>query len=229
MAICEAFGVLGPALVLVVLIDVAGQGRARAVATDAVATVDSLRWMAGSWAGAVNGIAMEEHWTAPSGGTLVGMHRDVSNGRTASFEFLRIEVQDGRLVYLASPRGAPPTAFAAAEVGHQRIVFENKTHDFPQRVLYWREGARLCARIEGTLKGKTSAEEWRWSPASLAAGGHDRLGASRAVSHVDDPAQCAGSVAPDGALFFPLGAWPWTRRVPVTRPVAQSRQSAMMS
>ena len=39
----------------------------------------------------------------------------------------------------------------------------------------------------------------------------------------------AGSVAPDGGLFFPLWAWPWTRRVPVTRPVAQSRHSVRIS
>ena len=111
---------------------------------------------------------MEEHWTSPGGGTLVGMHRDVSNGRTASFEFLRIEEQNGRLVYLASPRGAPATPFVAMEIGRERIVFENKAHDFPQRVLYWREGANLCARVEGTMQGKPAAEEWRWSPSSLA-------------------------------------------------------------
>ena len=43
-------------------------------------------------------------------------------------------------------------------------MFENAAHDFPQRVLYWREGEFLKARIEGTLKGKERAQEWRFSP-----------------------------------------------------------------
>jgi hypothetical protein len=44
---------------------------------DAVA---ELAWLAGSWSGETGGLAMEEHWTAPSGGALLGMHRDVKSG-----------------------------------------------------------------------------------------------------------------------------------------------------
>ena len=34
-------------------------------------------------------------------------------------------------------------------------VFENPAHDFPQRVIYKRDGDKLNARIEGTKDGKT--------------------------------------------------------------------------
>ena len=74
-------------------------------------------------------------------------------------------VRDGRLVYLASPGGAPPTPFTAIEVGERRVVFENATHDFPQRVIYWRDGTALRARIEGTRNGRLAFEEWRWDAA----------------------------------------------------------------
>ena len=76
-----------------------------------------LGWMAGSWAGTKDGVASEEHWTTPAGGLLVGMHKDVREGRAAFFEFLRIEERDGRLCYVASPRGGATTAFCAVEIG----------------------------------------------------------------------------------------------------------------
>jgi len=41
-----------------------------------------------------------------------------------------------------------------------RIVFENLEHDYPQRILYWRDGEKLCARTEGEIDGKSESEEW---------------------------------------------------------------------
>ena len=42
-------------------------------------------------------------------------------------------------------------------------MFENPSHDFPQRVIYWREGSVLAARVEGQIDGRTEGEEWRLS------------------------------------------------------------------
>ena len=43
------------------------------------------------------------------------------------------------------------------------VAFENPTHDFPQRIIYFKKGDKLCARIEGKMQGKEAAEEWCWS------------------------------------------------------------------
>lgn len=132
------------------------------------ALVTALAWMAGSWAGTEGRFDHEEHWTAPGGGAMVGMHRTVGNGRMVEFEFLRIEERDGTLVYLSMPGGrSPATPFTLSELGRERVVFENATHDFPQRVLYWKDGAALRARIEGIDNGRTRSLEWRWAPSSL--------------------------------------------------------------
>jgi len=129
--------------------------------------LDALAWMAGSWSGTTRGIDMEEHWTAPKGNSMIGMHRDVGKGRTLGFEFLRIEQQGDAIVYLSMPGGrSPATPFPLKEVTGTRVVFENPTHDFPQRIIYWKDGADLRARIEGTQNGKESGMEWRWSPAT---------------------------------------------------------------
>jgi hypothetical protein len=133
-------------------------------AADAPRIAD-LDWLEGRWFGVKDGTASEEHWTSPEGGGLLGMHKDVKDGRSTGFEFLRIETaKDGRIVYLASPQGRPATPFTMIEGGTRRVVFENKEHDFPQRILYWLDAkGALHARIEGTLRGKAEQEEWVWS------------------------------------------------------------------
>jgi len=135
-------------------------------ARQAKPTIDALAWMAGAWSGTARGIEMEEQWTVPKGSSMIGMHRDVGKGRTLGFEFLRIEQQGDTIVYLSMPNGrSPATPFPLKEVTGTRVVFENPAHDFPQRIIYWKDGADLCARIEGTNNGKEGSQEWRWSPA----------------------------------------------------------------
>jgi hypothetical protein len=122
-----------------------------------------LAWMEGRWSGQKDGVVTEEHWTSPAGGVLLGVNKSVKAGRLVSFEFLRIEAQDGRLVYLASPRSAPPTPFRMTSLSERRVVFENPAHDFPQRILYWLdEAGALHARIEGRIGNREAAEEWVW-------------------------------------------------------------------
>jgi hypothetical protein len=116
-------------------------------------------WMAGSW----KNPGTEEHWTTPGGGLMVGMNRSINSKGKGTFEFLRIEQRDGKLAYVAMPGGRPATIFPLKSLTDARVVFENPTHDFPQRVIYWKDGARLCARVEGTMQGKVEGEEWCWS------------------------------------------------------------------
>ena len=122
------------------------------------AKIEDLSWMTGHWAATIDGVQMEEVWLAPGGGLLVGMHRDISAKRT-SFEYQRIaETKDG-IVYLAQPGGQPPTPFRLVESSANRAVFANPQHDFPKRILYWRDGEKLCARVEGDGE---SAEQGCW-------------------------------------------------------------------
>jgi hypothetical protein len=121
--------------------------------------VEDLSWMTGHWGATVDGVDMEEVWLAPSGGVMLGMHRDVKKTKTF-FEFLRIAPTPEGLAYLAQPGGRPATAFLLTEVSPTRAVFANPNHDFPQRITYTLEEGRLCARVEG--EGQP-AESWCWS------------------------------------------------------------------
>jgi len=128
--------------------------------------VDRLGWLEGRWVGEKDGFSTEELWTAPRGGALLGLHSDVKAGRLVSWEFLRIADPGDGLTYFASPRSAAPTPFKMVENGDRRAVFENRQHDFPQRILYWLDAqGALHARIEGPQEGRTVSEEWVWTKA----------------------------------------------------------------
>jgi len=122
-----------------------------------------LSWLAGAWSGDDRGTLNEEVWLAPSGGLMLAMHRDTAGGKATGFEFLRIEEDGQGLVYRAMPQGHPPTDFRRVAQGPSCVVFENPEHTFPRRVLYWREGAALHARIEGTRQGNPASKEWVWT------------------------------------------------------------------
>jgi len=129
----------------------------------AATELSELAWLAGHWTGVQDGMEMEESWLSPKGNTMLGLHRDVKNDRTVSFEFLRIEAAADGITYWASPRGKPATPFRLIEVNGKKVVFENAQHDFPQRIIYWLSSDdSLHAKIEGTLRGQAASEEWTW-------------------------------------------------------------------
>lgn len=125
--------------------------------------LDQLNWLVGSWMVKKENSEIEEHWLPAKGEMMLAVNRTVRSGRPTSFEFLRIEQRGSQISYLASPSGKPAVEFKLIELGNQRVVFENKTHDFPQRIIYWRESdGSLRARIEGEVQGKSRSQEWHF-------------------------------------------------------------------
>lgn len=124
--------------------------------------LDELAWLAGHWQGSADGVVTEELWLAPAGGLMLGLHREVAPGRPAAFEYLRIEVRGLGPVYVASPGGGAATEFPMVASGPMEAVFENPGHDFPQRIIYRREGDTLIARIEGEVDGRQRSAQWEW-------------------------------------------------------------------
>jgi hypothetical protein len=132
----------------------------------------NLSWLQGCWvpATATAEAGSVETWTSAAGGTMFGMSRTIKGGRTHEFEFVQIrEVEPGKLAYIAQPSGRPPTTFPLLRSTDTEYVFENAAHDFPQRVIYKRDGANLTARIEGTMKGKLRGIDFPMKRASCEA------------------------------------------------------------
>ncbi len=124
--------------------------------------VSSLTWLTGCWEMTTARGHIEETWTRPSGGTLLMMGRTIRDGRTVFSEFVRISVEDGKLTYTARIGTPGITAFPLLSRTAEELIFEKKDHDFPQRIVYRRSPTGLFARVEGEVKGKTRAQEFRY-------------------------------------------------------------------
>lgn len=91
----------------------------------------------------------------PLGASMLGMSRSVRGGRTTEFEFLQIADVNGSLAYIARPSGQAETTFPVTTLTEREVVFENASHDFPQRVIYRHNAdGNVTARIEGTMNGQ---------------------------------------------------------------------------
>jgi hypothetical protein len=132
---------------------VAALGALHSAALAQSAGVQRLGWLQGCWRIDAGTRIVEEQWSAPRGGTLLGSARTVRDGKTVEHEFVIVrEAADGRLAYEVSPSGRPVTVFTSISLDDAAIVFENLQHDFPQRVAYQRKGDDLLAWIEGPAK-----------------------------------------------------------------------------
>lgn len=114
----------------------------------------ALGWLAGCWAGRAGDTLVEEQWTAPRGGVLLGTGRTTRGDALVAFEQLRISERGDTLVYAAAPSGQAPAELRAPASSGTELVFADPAHDFPQRIRYRPVGAdSLVARVEGTRGG----------------------------------------------------------------------------
>jgi len=153
-----------PAIVCAFLVCAGTYGQAPS-AGSAFAIAD-LAWMAGGWETAPGGrMQIEEHWTRPAGGSMIGMGRTISGGKTVFFEYLRIEARADGIFYVAHPKARPGTDFKLTRLSANEALFENPAHDNPKKILYRKNSdGSLTARIEGEEKGKPVSEEFHYRP-----------------------------------------------------------------
>ena len=115
-------------------------------------SISELSWMAGDWQTPAGGrVQIDEHWTQPAGGSMLGMSRTVGGDKTLEFEYLRIEQRPNGIYYVAHPKGScPGTDFKLTRSSPTEAVFENPQHDFPKRIIYRKTGDdTLTASIDG--------------------------------------------------------------------------------
>jgi hypothetical protein len=129
------------------------------------ASVEDLRWLSGCWEFTTGSRTVTEYWLPPKGGTMLGLSRTVSGGRTVEWEFVLLRAGTNGLEYVARPSGQAEAVFTSTSVRADEVVFENPAHDFPQRITYRRTSEGLSATIGGTMKQQARNIEFRYTPA----------------------------------------------------------------
>jgi hypothetical protein len=112
----------------------------------------TLAFMAGCWRSepGARGTVIEERYTPPAANLMLGTTRYLRGDTVVSYEFTRLETNEGRILLTPYPNGTASVAFTLVAATAASATFENPAHDFPTRILYRRgDDGSLTARIEG--------------------------------------------------------------------------------
>ena len=120
--------------------------------------LSDLNWVLGQWQ--VNESNNFEEWEKVDDGLYRGKGYQVRKNDTLITENINI-VQKGKEVYyvpsVTDQNDGKPIEFKLVSKNAGKIVFENKNHDFPQRIVYVKIGNnQIDAWIEGEKEGRFS-------------------------------------------------------------------------
>jgi hypothetical protein len=130
------------------------------------ASVKDIAWLTGCWEFTRGSRHVTEQWTAADGGTMLGVSRTISNGKTTEYEFIVIREAGGRLEYVAKPWRQAEATFTSVRISADEAIFENPQHDFPTRIHYRRQTDGVLASVEGMIDGNRRAIEFPYRAAS---------------------------------------------------------------
>lgn len=132
---------------------------------------NELAWLEGHWRSESEGRVSEEIWTDGEGGLFLGVNRTIRDGQARAFEYMRILNTDEGPLYCAQPGGGEAVCFRyfGGEAGFNletrepftgQATFLNADHDFPQRIVYAREGNTLTATISDMSGEQSMMFSW---------------------------------------------------------------------
>lgn len=131
----------------------------------ATPSVPDMNWIAGYWLSCDGGREVAEYWSDARGDVLFNTTVNLNGDRVSSERTVITSVED-RLAFVYEPTG-PNVVFSLVSLDGQRAVFENAENDFPQRVIYSRDGDVLTGRIEGTIDGQGRSMQWTYQAAEM--------------------------------------------------------------
>jgi hypothetical protein len=156
---------------------IGGAGRAQtppAAPAPAKATIDQVAWISGPWSGKLNDRAIEQHWMAPLGGSMVGMYRSIRDHKATLYELLAIETE-GEGLALRIKHFAPGAGLVSQEakdesanhtlvrVEDRKAVFEAVTPNGPVRVTFTSpDPATLTIVVERQRDGKPVSTDFNY-------------------------------------------------------------------
>lgn len=121
-----------------------------------------LDWLIGEWcteSTELKGTTCE-NWRDMGGGRLSGLGKTWHERFVTIDEQMEIRPDGDSFVYRAEPRGQQAADFRSVSGQPAMSVrFENRAHDYPQVVRYWREGDVLHAEISLT----DGSKPMRWA------------------------------------------------------------------
>jgi hypothetical protein len=127
-------------------------------------SVRDVAWLNGTWMVGADDNILYESWRQTGENEMAGKSYVLRGNDTIIFESMRLLNENGTLFYKPTVSGqnhGKEISFRLASIRTDEVVFENKEHDFPQRISYriiTRDS--LAAEISGVQKGKQRTESF---------------------------------------------------------------------
>jgi hypothetical protein len=126
-----------------------------------------LHGLVGTWKMETARGSLFETWQLSSAHQLAGKSFRIRNTDTVLLEQVDLSFKDGNILYIPVVRGQnneQPVIFRLISNTGDQYIFENKEHDYPQRVIYKIVSKdAVHARIEGTKNGKAMSSDFIYS------------------------------------------------------------------
>ncbi len=110
--------------------------------------------LTGSWKMKTPKGILFEQWQKQNDSTLSNKSFKVNGADTTMLEQVMLNFQNGSVTYNPTLPDQEAVSFKLVEIKDGQYIFENKTHDFPQRIIYKIDKNQLAVTINGnTPKG----------------------------------------------------------------------------
>jgi len=130
--------------------------------------LEKAAWLIGTWENDSRAGKLSETWSRSANG-FKGMGAFTAGSDTIFSEKLGLIEEDGDLYYVATVKdqnNGEAVTFPLLNATADQLVFENKEHDFPQKIVYTHYGDSLIAIISGMKDGQLKTENFRMRKAA---------------------------------------------------------------
>jgi hypothetical protein len=128
------------------------------------AEISKAAWLTGSWENVSENGTLTEAWEKLNDSTYSGKSYFIKEKDTLHFESVELTERNGEVIYSPTVQGQNddlPVAFRMTSATEKQMVFENPSHDYPQKIVYTQVTAdSLVAEISGKQQGKASSEKY---------------------------------------------------------------------
>ena len=130
----------------------------------AQSNLSNLEWLIGSWNHTTKNTKVLEHWEKQSDSLLIGNSFSMQGSDTVSKERIELTLNNHKIQYRVTVREqnkGETIPFLMMSCNADSVIFENRLHDFPQRIIYKKiNSEKMIATIEGPLKNTWKRREF---------------------------------------------------------------------
>lgn len=126
--------------------------------------LQEMEWVIGKWEQVTKDGVLYEFWSKVNDSMYSGKSFMISNLDTIFSEKISLVLRNSDLYYIPTvshQNNSEPVTFKLVSNKSNEMVFENKQHDFPQRIIYSHQTSdSFYARIEGDVNGVFKKEHF---------------------------------------------------------------------